>query len=447
MKLCAQRSVVVALVITSVMLLGLLDSQTALAQVPADDAWSTMRWDPTSVFTEAEIDRARDRALEHRALSLAGTVVGLAFYLAFLIGPLSPWLWKRASRAVESLGKPSILHRRMLGRVGTTMSRLFGEDWGASMLFVYSYLGLGVVVGLPFWIVSESLERRAGLSQYSTVEWIVDLVKGEAITWAGVSLLVFGMFGIVRRAPKWWWLMVGVPAAALLIIQGLVAPYETRLYHRVEPLEDEDLRAELVELANGSGLELSVIRVIEASRTTSRLNAALIGVGPTRELLLFDTLLDAADREAVIVAVAHELGHEGRRHTLTRYGLAGLALVAFLFMISRVLVSAPKRLSWQVPGDVRALPLVMLVASLIFLTARPARLALSRHEERLADRAALTMTADPEAFVRLQVLLARTNQTDLDPSQLEVFWFASHAPARERIGTALWYRDWLDRAR
>lgn len=444
MNLCAQRGIFSALLMVYIALFVLLDGHTAFAQVPVDDAWSTMRWDASSAFTDDEILRARDRARTHRALSLAGTVVGLAFYLAFLVGPLSLWLWGRASTIVEFLGKRSILHWRPFNLVGGALTRVFGEDWGASMLFVYSYLGLGVIVGLPFWIVSETLERRDGLSQYSTVEWIVDLVKGEAITWVGVSLLVFGVFGIVRRAPRWWWLLVGVPAAALLVVQGLIAPYETRLYHLVEPLEDQELGAELVELANAEGLHLSTIGVVEASRTTRRLNALLLGVGPTRELLLYDTLLDAADREAVIVAVAHELGHEGRRHTMARYGMAGLALIAFLFTISRVLLRSQKRLRFKGPGDVRALPLIMLVASLIFLTARPARLALSRHEERLADRAALTMTADPEAFVRLQIMITKANQIDLNPSPLEVFWFASHPPARERIETALWYRSWLD---
>jgi STE24 endopeptidase len=418
------------------------------AAIPPDGAWRVAAWDPAGRLgvPQARLDLFHRRSAERRAMSLAGTLAGLAFYVAFLVGPLSPWLSRRAAGAAAALARRAPLRWRPLARVGEALARAFGPDWASSLLFTYAYLGLGVLVGLPFWVVAEVLDRRAGLSRYTAGEWVVDLARGELLAWAGVSLLVFGLFGLVRRAPRHWWLLVGVPAALLLVAQGLLAPSAVRLAHKVEPLADGELRDGLARLALAEGFELSSIRVVEASRVTARLDARLVGFGPTRELLLFDTLLETRDRGAIEAAVAHELAHERRAYVAPRYGAAALAFLLFLWLLSRVLIHGAPRLRLPGPGDVRALPLVMLAASLLFLAARPGRLALSRHEERLADRAALTMTGDPDAFVRLHLALARANQIDLDPSPLAVLWFASHPTVRERVGTALWYGAWLDAA-
>jgi STE24 endopeptidase len=432
----------------ALVLLGGLDARSELGAdaVPPADAWRVAAWDPAELLglTTAELALFHERSAQRRTTSVVGTLAGLAFYVAFLVGPLSPRLARSAAWAAAALGRAAPFRWRWLRRIGRGLARAFGPDWASSLLFTYGYLGAGVLVGLPFWITAEALDRQAGLSRYTTTAWVVDLVRGEALAWAGASLLVFGLFGLVRRAPRRWWLLVGAPAALLLVAQGLLSPSQVRLVHRVAPLEHGPLRDDLARLARSQGFELSSIRVVEASRVTARLDARLLGIGPTRELLLFDTLIESDDRDLVVAAVAHELAHASRSYTAARYSAAALALLALLWMLSRVLLHGAPRLGLAGPGDVRALPLVMLAASLLFLAARPARLALARHEERLADRAALTMTTDPEAFVRLHLALARTNQVDLDPSPLAVVWFASHPTTRERVGTALWYREWLD---
>jgi STE24 endopeptidase len=414
--------------------------------VPPDGAWSVVDWDPVAMMgvTRAELDRVHRASAVRRAMSVAGTVAGFAFYLAFLVGPLSPWLMGSAERAAKALAGRRPFRLRPFRVVGGALARAFGPDWAAALLFTYGYLGLGALVGLPFWSAAEALDRQAGLSRYTTWGWIVDLARGEALAAAAATLLVLGLFGVVRRAPRRWWVLVGAPAALLLAAQGLLDPVEVRLVNQVRPLPDGALRERLAGLAREEGFELSAIRVVEASRVTARLDARLVGLGPTRELLLYDTLLAAADPAEVEAAVAHELGHERHRVTGLRQAAASLALLAFLWLIARALTVATPRLGLRGPGDVRALPLVMLVASVCFLAVRPARLALARHEERLADRAALAMTGDPESFVRLHLAIARTNQIDLDPSAPAVIWFAAHPTVRERVGTALWYRRWLD---
>lgn len=421
-------------------------AQTAAdsALVPEIEAWRSLDWNPDTHFSTTEQRRWSERADGRRLLSLVGTIAGFVFYGIFLFGPLPKRLLKGCEAAAARLSATPPFASRPAASIAHGVARFFGDDWAAALLYTLCYLVAGFCVGLPFWIAGEAMDRSAGLSNYSTSAWLWDLLKGELILWGATFCLVVGIFGLIRRLPRSWWLVIGIPSALLLILQGLLAPEHLRLYHDVEPLEDDALRQRIELLAGREGFELEAVRVVDASRVTCRVGAMIHGVGPSRELLLYDTLLEGLDDDAVLAAVAHELGHERRRNTSARYGLAALGLLALLGIVALALRLFAHRLGFHGPGDVRTLALVMLVTSTLLLIARPARLAYSRYEERLADRAGLTMTGDPEAFIRLQLELARQNQADLEPTPLEVFWFASHPPLPSRVGEALWYARWLE---
>jgi STE24 endopeptidase len=222
----------------------------------------------------------------------------------------------------------------------------------------------------------------------------------------------------------------------------VAAPFEARLFRRVAELEDGALRSRLERLADRQGTPLRAIRVVEVGRSTRSMGAYVAGEGPSRELVLTDTLLEAVGPDEVEIAVAHELYHEARRKPAWGHVLSGLALVALLAFIAAVLRLAARPLGLSGPGDIRGLPLVVLVASLVFLAARPVELARSRAEEARADRAALVATSDPEAWIRLQVALTRASRTEVRPPGW-ARWLQSHPSPSERIGTALWYRSWL----
>jgi STE24 endopeptidase len=191
------------------------------------------------------------------------------------------------------------------------------------------------------------------------------------------------------------------------------------------------------------GLELSQIKVIRTSRTSRAMNAYLVGLGKRRELVIYDTLLHRATPAELEVAVAHELGHEQHRNDLRTYGLASVALALLLWLLAVVLRFGGRRLGYDGPGDIRTLPLLAFVLWLVFTLAGPVIGYRSRQQEREADRAALTLTGDPDAFVRLQVRLARQNRADVRPPGWVTFWLATHPSVAERIGTARWYARWL----
>ena len=176
---------------------------------------------------------------------------------------------------------------------------------------------------------------------------------------------------------------------------------------------------------------------------TRTLDAYLVGLGDRRELVLYDTLLARATPAEIEAAVAHELGHEQHRNDVVTYGLAALALAALLGLLAVVLRRVGPRLGFAGPRDVASLPLLAFTIWLVFTLIQPAAAWRSRRQEREADRAALVLTGDPDAFIRLQVRLARQNRSEIRPPGWVTFWLAGHPSPYERIGAARWYRGWL----
>ena len=258
----------------------------------------------------------------------------------------------------------------------------------------------------------------------------------------GVVLTGLGMVALFGSARAWpgWWPAVAAPGAALLaLVLGLIAPIVfERLFNRFRPLPDEELAGELRELSVRAGVPVRTMLVSDASRRTRKHNAYVSGLGPTRRLVVFDTLLDDVPRDELRVVVAHELGHRRFRHVAagTALGMAGAAGAVLILwgLLSRPgLVSAAGATG---AGDPRVVPLVLLVLLVLGLLALPFETWLSRRWERTADRFALALTGDAGAFERVFRRLARANLSDLDPPRPLYLLLFTHPTPPERIAVA-----------
>jgi STE24 endopeptidase len=233
-------------------------------------------------------------------------------------------------------------------------------------------------------------------------------------------------------------------------------------FNRFEPLDDERLSASLVALAEREGVTVGDVLVADASRRTTTLNAYVSGLGPTKRVVLYDTLLDAAPDDEIELVVAHELAHAREKDVLrgTLLGAAGAALAVLLIALAaswRPLTSraglsgplAPSR-GWSaseaatapsgaVLGRAEAVPFVVALVALLGFVGGPVEALVSRHIEARADAVALEITEDPATFIRMQRTLAVTALSDPDPPRWLHVWFASHPTAPERIAMA---RTW-----
>jgi STE24 endopeptidase len=261
------------------------------------------------------------------------------------------------------------------------------------------------------------------LSHQSARGWLGDHAKGLAVG-SVLSLLAFvPLYLLAHWVPGAWWWIAALGAAALVFVLGFLAPVVLEpVFNTFAPLGDPELSERLHSLAVKAGAPVREILVADASRRTSRQNAYVSGIGATRRVVLWDTLL-ATPADEIAVVLAHELGHRVRRHVvvLTAVGMAGAA--AFVVVVRLVLPH-------PVPHDTAA---ILLLAFALELAVQPFLAALSRRFERVADRFSVELTGDRPAYQALHRDLAVTNLADLQPPKWLYYWFASHPTAPERL--------------
>jgi Zn-dependent protease with chaperone function len=283
-----------------------------------------------------------------------------------------------------------------------------------------------VCLPLDFWR-GYLYERRWRLSTQTLQGWLGDRAKAGAVTVALAAAAWTTLVGIAQALPSWWLLPAMAGAALLVVMLTLLAPLLLEpLFNRFEPLADAHLAQALRELAEKAGVPIREVLVADASRRTRKSNAYVSGLGPTRRLVVWDTLLRTASEQELKLIVAHELAHRRERHILKSTLLATFGAVLSVLLIWAALCT-PK------PGDFPYAALLLLGLELVGL---PFGAALSRHWERIADRYSLELTGDSEAFIRTHLALARTNIADLDPPRLAYLALFTHPTPPERIALA-----------
>jgi len=364
------------------------------AQLPSD----TKSVDPTVFFTPDEVARAR---AYHRPLYLA-----LAADIAL-------------STVVTALLAFSWLGDRLFDATA-------GPWWVRSLLFTVLVLALIETARLPlaFWR-GFIRERRWGFSTQSGRAWAVDQLKGFGVGVVLTGAALVALIGSVRLFPSWWPLVAAVGALVLVLLLVFVAPLLLEpIFNRFEPLADAELAAALRGLAQRAGVPVRDVLVADASRRTRKHNAYVSGIGRTRRVVIFDTLLGEAAQSELEVVVAHELGH--RRHrdvakaTLLAMASAGLAVLV----------------AWPLDPTPRHIPLLLLVWGLLELASLPLTAAFSRRLERRADRFAIELTRDAGAFETAFRRLAKANLADLDPPRLVYALIFTHPTPVQRIAAA-----------
>ena len=367
---------------------------------------------PSDSFAPAEISRARSY---HRPLYLALFADwALQFAVLALIAFWLPgdWLWAATG----------------------------GPWWARAFELTVLILVVSALVRLPLsawrgWV----WERRWGFSTQSLGAWLGDVAKGLSL---GAVLAGLGLTALVWSAriwPTWWPVPAALGAAALTLLLSLLAPllFE-RLFNRFEPLADEAHARDLHGLSEQAGVPVRTTLVADASRRTTKHNAYVSGLGPTRRLVLYDTLLRDSPVPELRGVVAHELGHRRFGHVARGTALAMLGSAAAVIALWVVfswdgLVAAAGA---DGPGDPRIVPLVLLVLWVLEIGALPFETWLSRRWERMADRFAVELTRDPATMEHMHRRLALANLADLDPPRPVYLLLFTHPTPPERIAAA-----------
>ena len=312
------------------------------------------------------------------------------------------------------------------------------SQWWLAMPAAVLLLGLGQeVLTLPlsvaggFW-----LPRRHGLHHQSFARWALDRIKAGLIGGALAAAALLVVYGLMR-ATAWWWLWAAVALFAGQVLLAFVTPvWLVPLFYRLTPLPQGDLRSRLLRLAEHAGVPAIGAWTVDQSRRGRTANAAVVGIGRTRRIILFDTLVKEFQPEEIEAVLAHELGHHAAGDVWRGLAVQGILTLVALWAIDCALVAGAGVLGLSGTTDLAGLPLLGLVTIAVSLIALPIVNGWSRFIETRADDFALGLTHDSGPFIGAMERLATLNLAERNPHLLKELMLYSHPSVDRRVARA-----------
>ena len=317
------------------------------------------------------------------------------------------------------------------------VGRLTAQNWWVTTLLGSLVLLVILrVVTLPWELRATQIRRAAGLLTQGWGGWTADRLRSFAVGAVVTCGGTWGLVALMRVWPLAWWIPAGIAAAGAVVVLAFIAPVVVEpLFLRFTKVPEGPVRDRMLDLARRAGVQVRDVLVADASRRSTALNAYVSGFGPTRRIVIFDSLSTSPEVDSV---VAHELGHARERDVLRSVVIAAVAAATGVVTLAVVLMLvAPAGAFAAAPtADPRLLPLVFGVATVLALISGPGQAAISRRVEARADLAALDLTGDPAAFIAMMRQLALSNQSSLTPQPWRYRLLFTHPTAPMRMAFA-----------
>jgi len=284
------------------------------------------------------------------------------------------------------------------------------------------------------------LPHRYGLSTQKLGSWLGDQAKAGApslLLGSGMVALVY--FFITRFTDTWWLWSWGAFILLSVVLSNLAPVVILPLFFKLKPLDDANLRPRLEQLAQRAGTKISGVYTIEFSGKLTVANAALMGLGNTKRIVISDTLLRQYSPAEIEVVMTHELGHH-RHKDIPRLLMIQSMIWLVGFYIADLALQAAAG-PWFLAGisNVAALPLLLLVLGGYSLLISPLINSYSRHLEIIADSFALRLTDNPQSFVEVMARLTDQNLADARPQRWVELLTYSHPSYHRRLAHARYY--------
>lgn len=368
--------------------------------------------DPTRWFDDAYLARAAEF---RRPRYIVGLVI-----LALRVGvPLAAAFTPPGRRLVSAVCE----------RVGLRRPALAATAVVALVVVITDLL----VLPLEFWL-GYVHDGWYGFRTQGLAGWARDWLVGSLPPWLLVAGLTFGGWSLARRLPRTWPHVGGLIAAGAVVVIVTAAPVLLEPLHvRTEPLPDGPLRAQVEDLTAASGRGEVEVVVADASRRTTRQNAYVSGIGATRRIVLYDTLVAQQPSDGVLSVVAHELAHDRHGDLWRGTAMAAAAVALAGPGLGLALRWRVRRGRQDAVTDPRAAAVVLALVVVALFAVQPVERALSRQMEAAADFGALELTGDPEVFLEQREAVTRANLSEPDPpTWVQVLW-GTHPSSAERM--------------
>lgn len=355
-----------------------------------------------------------------------GREYGTAFRLLFI-----------GSFFVESLFLIWLIFSKRGNLLCRRVINMSGSYYGSVLcFFIFIWFSLRLL-SLPFSMYGDYfLQHQWGFSTQNLPSWWLYYLKNLLLDLVISSLSVLVVFMVIKISPKKWWLICAVLFSVWLVIQSLIWPIViSPIFNRFTPATNPNIISMVQDLSEKADIKVNEILIMDASTRTTKANAYFAGIGPSKQIVLYDTLISNYSPQQIEAVVAHEMAHwkQGHIYKGLVLGIVGI-LFTWRFLFTAVKKSMPYHPA-QPPPQLWAL--FVLFFLLFSFLASPLENSISRNMEKEADRVAVALTGNHQAAVSLQVDLAAKNLSDVSP-QAFIEWFSySHPPALKRINNIL----------
>jgi STE24 endopeptidase len=359
-----------------------------------------------------KLSKITDYTVDNHRFAMVTSFLGNTCFVLALLSGLFPWLF----HMVESAGWNSIV---------------------SGTVFLAS-LGLAqTVFSLPFdYYKTFVIEQRYGFNTSSRTIWFTDMMKGLVLGSVIGGILLVAMLCLLQYTGHLWWiwgwcLFFGFQLLLALVYPTVIAPW----FNTFVPLQDASLAAQIEDMMHQGGLSVKGVFSMDAGKRSRHTNAYFTGLGTTKRIVIFDTLVESHSHGEILAILAHEIGHWKMRHVLKKILLIGFFSLFLFYGASRLLTWQPlfEAFGFPRPEPYVGLFLFAILWHVLSDYFVPLGNALSRHHERQADAFAARFLKDTTDLAHALKRLARENMANLYPHSLYAWFHYSHPPILERI--------------
>jgi len=316
------------------------------------------------------------------------------------------------------------------------ISRLIpGNDYANLIIFYIFIAAFFYVINLPVGFYSGfMLEHRFSLSNQTLKSWALMEAKKNLVAFIISAPLVAALYAFLKLHPADWWLWTAILWFSVSIILAKFAPVIiVPLFYKYSPIKDALLESKMNQLVSSVGFNPSGVYELNISKDTKKANAALLGLGRQKRIVLCDTLISSFNHDEIESVMAHELGHHKMNHMWKLIISGGIFTFITFFFTNIIFLKLRNFFGYAMPHDYESLVLIYLIMSISNLALTPAANAFSRRLEKDADEFSLKATRNTGAFISAMKKLSEQNLADANPGKFYEIMLYDHPPISRRI--------------
>jgi STE24 endopeptidase len=306
------------------------------------------------------------------------------------------------------------------------------SGWMKAVIFIDLFIIINWFLGLPFELYSTfKLDKKYGFSNMTPKLFIQDTIKSGILFLVFGSLVIAGLSLIIENFPNWWIWGFAFIFGVIIVINMVYPLVRDKMFDKFSPLEDKELEEKINKLLEQVGFKSSGVFSVDASKRDNRLNAYFGGLGSTKRVVLFDTLVEKLSHNELLAVLGHELGHFKNGDILKNIGIMGVVMFVFFGIFGNL----PEELFLQLKlsNEPYAIILVFLMFSpILSFFLMPLISAISRHNEYEADEFGSNLQTK-EDLVSALLKLANENKSFPLSHPVYIFFYYSHPPLVERL--------------